>query len=234
MSADTTLTLPMFPLGSVLVPTMVLPLHVFEPRYRRMMGDCLEGGGQFGVVLIERGSEVGGGDQRSTVGTIATIVDTAVTADGRWGVLAVGTERLEVVRWLPDDPYPMAEVRPWPDGTSDDAGESSAKPVATAVATAANALRSLLSLAREMGVDGLPGELELDPDPLQAAWQLVALSPLGPLDRQSLLVSSDPVSRLERLGRLLDEEMLFLRARLDASTDGDGPPDGWLEPPPED
>src|SRR5439155_458702 len=63
--------LPMFPLGTVLFPFVVLPLHVFEPRYRALTRDCLAGSGEFGVVLIERGLEVGGGDERFPVGTVA-------------------------------------------------------------------------------------------------------------------------------------------------------------------
>src|SRR5580658_2819799 len=65
--------LAMFPLGTVLVPHGVLPLHVFEPRYRVLMFDCLRGTREFGVVLIERGSEVGGDDQRFAVATVARI-----------------------------------------------------------------------------------------------------------------------------------------------------------------
>ena len=61
--------LPMFPLSAVLFPHSSMPLHVFEPRYRELMRDCLAGDGRFGIVLIERGSEVGGGDERSTLGT---------------------------------------------------------------------------------------------------------------------------------------------------------------------
>ena len=66
--------LPMFPLGTVLFPHGVLPLRVFEPRYRLMIAHCLEQDARFGVVLIERGSEVGGGDTRFHVGTVAQIV----------------------------------------------------------------------------------------------------------------------------------------------------------------
>ena len=68
-------TLPMFPLGSVLVPTALLPLHVFEQRYRAMVADVLGGDNEFGVVLIDRGHEVGGGDVRSDIGTIARVVE---------------------------------------------------------------------------------------------------------------------------------------------------------------
>ena len=61
----------MFPLGNVLFPHAQLPLHVFEPRYRALAETCLAGDGEFGVVLIERGSEVGGGDTRFSIGTVA-------------------------------------------------------------------------------------------------------------------------------------------------------------------
>ena len=64
----------MFPLGSVLVPGMVLRLHVFEPRYRDLVAVCLDGDRTFGSVLIDRGSEVGGDDVRGLVGTAAVIV----------------------------------------------------------------------------------------------------------------------------------------------------------------
>src|SRR5688572_31807327 len=105
-----TRALPMFPLGGVLFPYAVLPLHVFEPRYRALTEACLTGDGQFGVVLIERGSEVGGGDTRFQVGTVARIVEAARLPDGRYVLAAVGTERFRVQRWLPEDPYPRAEI----------------------------------------------------------------------------------------------------------------------------
>jgi Lon protease-like protein len=100
----------MFPLSSVLFPGAELPLHVFEPRYRALVADCLAGDGEFGVVLIARGSEVGGGDQRFGVGTVARIASASPFADGRWALLAVGTRRFAVERWLDDASYPLAEV----------------------------------------------------------------------------------------------------------------------------
>ena len=89
---------PMFPLGSVLVPGMVLPLHVFEARYRALVRDCVAGDGEFGVVLIERGSEVGGGDVRTDVGTVARIVQADEMPDGRFALGAVGVRRVRVQR----------------------------------------------------------------------------------------------------------------------------------------
>lgn len=118
--------LAMFPLGSVLFPTMVLPLHVFEERYRALARDCLAGDREFGVVLIERGSEVGGGDVRTDVGTVARIVEAEEYPDGRFGLVAVGVRRIVVDEWLPDDPYPRADVHDWPDADATDPGAASA------------------------------------------------------------------------------------------------------------
>ena len=102
--------LPMFPLGTVLFPHAVLPLHIFEARYRELTETCLRGDGRFGVVLIERGNEVGGGDSRFAVGTVARIVEAARTPDGRYLLATVGTERFRVQKWLDDDPFPRAEI----------------------------------------------------------------------------------------------------------------------------
>jgi len=86
----------MFPLGTVLFPGALLPLHVFEPRYRAMVRDCVAADHEFGVVLIERGSEVGGGDIRAMVGTVARIVQLAETPDGRYALVAAGTRRIRI------------------------------------------------------------------------------------------------------------------------------------------
>ncbi|HBU01458.1 MAG TPA: ATP-dependent protease, partial [Acidimicrobiaceae bacterium] len=98
--------LPMFPLGSVALPGVALPLQVFEPRYRALVMTCLTDDRLFGSVLIDRGSEVGGGDQRGDVGTLIRIIQSEELPDGRWAVVGVGIERLRVVEWLPDDPFP--------------------------------------------------------------------------------------------------------------------------------
>src|SRR6478736_527027 len=103
-AAPRTVRMPMFPLGSPLVPFQLLPLQVFEPRYRRLVEDCLATDSRFGVVLIERGSEVGGGDVRFDIGTVARILESAELGDGRIGLATAGEARLRVRRWLPDAP----------------------------------------------------------------------------------------------------------------------------------
>ena len=108
--------LPMFPLGTALLPGAVLPLRVFEPRYRALVRHCVEvGPPEFGVVLIARGFEVGGGDQRTDVGTVARITRLAPFQDGTFALEVVGTRRIRVVGWRPDDPFPLAVVEDWPD-----------------------------------------------------------------------------------------------------------------------
>src|SRR3954471_17426800 len=109
----------MFPLGTVLFPHALLPLRVFEPRYRLMTERVLRGDGEFGVVLIERGSEVGGGDTRFGVGTVARVVQAQELPDGGYALATVGMRRIEIDRWLPDDPFPLASVVDLEDVASD-------------------------------------------------------------------------------------------------------------------
>ncbi len=199
--------LAMFPLGTVLVPSLGLPLHVFEPRYRALVRDCLQGAGELGVVLIERGSEVGGDDVRSAVGTVAGILDPVELPDGRWTLTAVGLRRLRVLRWLPDDPYPRADVEEWPDPAVG-AGHDD---LLTRVLLR---LRRALALATEAGDAVPPATIELIDDPILAGYQAAAVAPIGPLDRQRLLCAETPERRLEQLDELLNEAIEVLELRL--------------------
>lgn len=199
--------LPMFPLGSVLVPSGGLPLHVFEPRYRALVHDCLAADREFGVVLIARGSEVGGADVRTDVGTVARIVESAELPDGRWALVAVGVRRIRVAHWLDDGPYPRADVEDWPDP---DPGPDHP----TRLHDVMGRLRRALALAAEAGDDAAPATIELTDDPVLAGYQAAAVAPIGPLDRQRLLAAPSPDARLEALAVLLDEEIEVLELRL--------------------
>ena len=201
--------LPMFPLGTVLFPYAVLPLHVFEPRYRAMTEECLAGDGEFGVVLIERGSEVGGGDTRFDVGTVARIVEAGRLPDGRYVLATVGTRRLKVRKWLSDDPYPRAEIEVLAD---EDVGDGSvARPAVE------QRLRRVLALRAELGEDGILADVQLDEDATRASFEAAALAGLNPLDAQRLLELDSPAGRLDALGDLLEEEARFLELRLSGS-----------------
>jgi Lon protease-like protein len=197
----------MFPLGSVLFPHAILPLHVFEPRYRLMTERCLADDATFGVVLIERGSEVGGGDTRFEVGTLARIVQAGRFDDGRYALVAVGEQRVRVATWLPDDPYPRAEVEALDDATGDVAPAD--------LDEVTRRLQRVLALHAELGapVPAAPVELTVD-DPARASFEAAALAPIGPLDAQALLELDDAGARVARLVELLAEAQQVLEFRL--------------------
>jgi hypothetical protein len=198
--------MPMFPLGTVLLPHTLLPLHVFEPRYRALAADCLAGDGEFGVVLIERGSEVGGDDIRFDAGTVATIVDARQIHDGRWFLVAEGRIRLRVVRWLPDDPYPLAEV--------EEVGDPEWFDTEGLRDRAVRMLRRVAAMRTELGDTVRPVPVQVDDDPVRASYEAVALSGLGPLDVHRLLMADSPADRYEQLLARLTEEADVLERRL--------------------
>lgn len=200
--------LPMFPLGLVLLPHMELPLRVFEPRYVALLEHCSAHEPEFGVVLIERGRDVGGGDERFEVGCVARIADVRQRPDGMLGVDCVGTRRIRVERWLPDDPFPQADVVDWPDPP----------PGADAAALAeraASTLRGVLALAVECGFRARLGGVEVDrDDPVAASYQLSTQAPLTALDKLALLGSVTVEARLALLEERLHEVRATLSARL--------------------
>jgi Lon protease-like protein len=202
---------PMFPLGTVLFPHGVLPLRVFEPRYRAMVMHCLDHDARFGVVLIERGSEVGGGDTRFRVGTVAQIVQAARTPDGRFSLATVGTERIDIVEWLPDDPYPRAIVRTRVDVEPQNDATRDGEAICDAVRVL---LERVHGLRAQLGEPAHSGNVMLSPDLVRASFEGAILAPLGPLDAQALLELDDPVARLEGLQERLLQEIELLEFRL--------------------
>ena len=196
----------MFPLGTVLVPGAFLPVRVFEPRYRELVHHCLSGTPEFGVALIERGSEVGGGDARFSVGTVARIVEAGRLPDGRYLLATIGTRRLRVRRWLSEDPYPRAEVE-----LLDDVGAPGA--VDDDLAELERELRRVSALAAELGQPAAVG-VTLSDDAVRASFEAAAAAPLGPLDAQRLLELDDTSARLADLRELLADQAELLRHRL--------------------
>ncbi len=197
----------MFPLNSVLFPHALLPLRIFELRYLQMIRECVESDGEFGVVLIERGFEVGGGDQRFMVGTAARIVEVAELPAGELAVLAIGLRRLQVEEWLADDPYPLGMVT-----TPDEPPPGAAAP--ELLQEAERALQRVLALASELGTDVGPQRVELSDDLQVASFQAATLAPVGPLDAQRLLELESTEDRLRLLVELLGEQAEVLEARL--------------------
>lgn len=200
--------LPMFPLSNVVFPYMLLPLHIFEERYRVLMSDLQEVvEPEFGVVLIERGWEVGGGEERANLGTVVRLLDSEQIEGGRWVAVTAGARRIRVTRWLPDAPYPMAEVEDVKDLEVSAEGE----PLRAA---AYYAVRKVAALQAELGEPGAPLDFELAEDPAIASYQACALSPIGPLDAQRLLVMDDPIARLWDLTEMLRDQIDYLERQL--------------------
>jgi len=203
----------MFPLGSVLFPFAIVPLHVFEPRYRVMVPQCLAGDQEFGVVLIERGSEVGGGDTRFDVGTLARIAHAEELPDGRFALTAVGLRRIRVARWLDDDPFPRADVVVLEDETPPERAPALRDSVV-------RDLHDVLQLWRRLD-PRVPEELpHFDDDPARAVYQVASVSPIGPLDAQRVLEADSFARRCASLSERLADQAALLRARL-ALGDGD-------------
>ncbi len=203
--------MPQFPLGSVLFPGQVLPLHIFEPRYRALAHDVVtfqvvDQPPEFGVVLIEKGFEVGGDDVRAKIGTVAQVMESEEYDDGRWGLVCVGTRRFTVTTWLEDDPYPIAEISMLHDAPAGDGIDAS-------IGTVLERFGTISSLASQLGyqVGDIPERPE---DPELASFQLSALAPLTQMDQFDLLSAPDPNTRLNLLNGMLDGVIEMLQFRL--------------------
>jgi len=174
--------MPMFPLTTVLLPAMPLPLRIFEERYLKLLGDLLgEETPEFGVVLIARDPAVGGGEKRMDVGTIASVTNIGTT-EQFYGLESVGSRRFRVNAWLPDDPYPLADIDFIPDLIWDDT-------LMPARVHLESKVRQLLAFASEFGDLQYGPDVEFSDDPMEACWQLAGVLPVGELDQLNLLGS---------------------------------------------
>ena len=186
--------MPMFPLGTVLLPAMPLSLRIFEERYLKLLGDLVTSDNpEFGVVLIERGQEVGGTDKRMNIGTIASVTNIG-TLDEFYGLESVGAQRFRVNAWLPDDPYPLADVDLLPDLIWDASLEPARVHLETKV-------RNLLAFASEFGDLQYGADTDFSDDPIDSCWQMAGVLPIGQLDHRDLLQS---VSAEELISRTLE------------------------------
>ncbi|HHY57732.1 MAG TPA: hypothetical protein GYA08_20090 [Chloroflexi bacterium] len=205
--------LPIFPLKHVvLFPGMVLPLHIFELRYREMINRCIDEHLPFGVVLIREGQEVGAPAKPHTVGTAARIARVERLDDGRMNITTVGTQRFRILELHTHHSYLTATVRHFPvvNGATQLAADLSQRvrpQVLEYVALLSKAANVNLTLDR------------LPEDPLTLAM-LVAISlQVGDLDKQHLLEAAGVPEMLALEGRLLAREMLLLQYMIDTRED---------------
>ena len=197
----------MFPLGSVLIPAMPLSLRIFEERYLKLLGDLVTSDKpEFGVVLIERGAEVGGGEKRMSLGTIASVTDIGTT-EQFYGLESFGSKRFRVNAWLPDNTYPIADIDFLPDLIWDD----SLMPVRVHLETK---VRQLLAFASEFGDLQYGSDTALSDDPMDACWQLAGVLPVGPLDQLDLLGSQSADELIQRTYELVNSADETLKAMI--------------------
>ncbi len=200
-----TYELAMFPLGRAALPGETVPLRIFEPRYMEMIRDVSAGAGEFGIVLISRGSEVGGGDDRFELATATRILRDVPIGDEQRALVTLATRRVRIVEWLPEDPYPRAMVADEPTVPADAEVE---------IAPLRQKVRRLYALASELGADtGLTDFADFD-GTSAGLWRLAATVPLGEMDRQRLIEVSDLEERARLLDRMVDEAIEELSLRL--------------------
>jgi Lon protease-like protein len=204
---------PMFPLESALLPGEDLPLRIFEPRYTALVRHCLDSPDpRFGVVLISRGREVGGGDARSDVGTLATIEDYVDAGEGRYALQCRIGERIKVLQWLPDDPYPRARVRVWPDEPG---------PAVTPAAFLDVEDRVWALFGRIADVQGvaLPDrevlfDYGVDSGMSKMLYALASRVPMGPADRYAVLSAPSAADRMAALVEAVDSVAAVVEFQL--------------------
>jgi Lon protease-like protein len=192
--------LPLFPLDVVLFPGMLLPLHIFEARYRLMMARCLEGDHTFGVSLISTGAAGAAATIGAGVGCVAEIVESVTLDDGRLNLQTVGKRRFQVLSMRVEDEYLMGTVE-WLD---DVATESEAAPLANQV---------LRSLRRYLGAIGTNigesrGALGVPDNAHDLSMWIAAILAVPNRQKQELLELRSTAMRLEHEG------MLLLRAEV--------------------
>ncbi|MGP4057053.1 LON peptidase substrate-binding domain-containing protein [Mycobacterium sp. 4D054] len=196
-------TVPMFPLEVAMLPGEGLPLRVFEPRYSALVQACLAADDPaFGTVLIAAGREVGGGDSRSDVGALAHITEHADLGAGRYRLTCVMGERIRVLEWLPDDPYPRAVVEVWPDEPGRPVDVDAIRDIEDRMV----ALFERIATARGAQVNARDIVAGADASGEASTW-LYALAtrlPMGQADRYSVLAAPTAADRVTALSEAVD------------------------------
>ena len=200
--------LPLFPLGAVLYPGMLLPLHIFEDRYRQLVRDLLDGPEprRFGVIAIRKGRETGIDGVRSLyeIGCTATLRRVSRHPDGRFDIVTIGTQRFRLSA--------LDETRPYLRGEVEMLADEAIDPVAAepAVRVVQAAFREYLDALTEWG--GATVRLEELPDePVLLSFVVAAAMIIDLPERQALLAESDTLRRLAMQRVLLSREAAMLR-----------------------
>lgn len=207
--------LAMLPLESALLPDEDLPLRIFEPRYTVLVQDCMRDvDPRFGVVLISRGSEVGGDDTRYDIGAVARITECVdLGGSGRFALRCRMGERIRVCSWLPDDPYPRAMVRFWPDEPGEPVTASQLRELENRVM----ALYKRIAAARDVLLPERGAVLGTEDHTADAGARLYGLAsrvPMGQADRYAVLAAPSAAGRLTALIEAVDSVAAMIEFQL--------------------
>jgi Lon protease-like protein len=203
--------LPLFPLGTVLFPGALLPLHIFEPRYRLLIRRCVERQLPFGVVLIRRGPEVGAGAEPYDVGTEAKIVAESALPNGRSYIVTRGERRFAVESLIADaEPYLVGRVRYLDEPEGDDATDHAN---VAREALGAYLLAVVAVTEDSRGERVLADELR-DAGPSDLAYRIAGSLAVDAPQQQALLELETASARLEAETRILNRETELLRDLL--------------------
>ena len=197
--------LPLFPLNTVLFPGQMLPLHIFEDRYRLMIRRCLAEDLPFGVVLIKRGAEVGAEAEPHEVGTIARILKSSHQSDGTIDIITVGQERFCIDRLIHDQPYLRGEVKTLPmrESVAPDALVNLADRVRDSVSCYIKLIAEAAGL--QIQVDAMPDA------PQQLGYLAGVAMQIDNREKQEILAKSSLQEVLAREIQLLNRENALLR-----------------------
>ena len=202
-------TLPLFPLGTVLFPGLLLPLHIFEERYRLLVRDLLAEPEprRFGVLAIREGRETGidGVSALYQIGCTATVRQVTERDAGRFDLVTAGTQRFRLVDLDDSRPYLRGKVDLLPDEAGD---EGTAAQAAHAVQAAFRRYLSALA-ARGPAQLAIP---DLPDDPVLLSYLIAASMIIGLHDKQSLLAEADAATRLTAERSMLSRETMMLRS----------------------
>ena len=202
--------LPLFPLNTVLFPGATIPLHIFEERYKEMIGFCLDHNYPFGVVLVREESEVGGAAQPCDVGTTAYVTTTQRLEDGRMNLLCQGGQRFRILSSDGSRPYLVAEVEVLRTTAEED--PETRDYADTAASLFAEYVRLYLAMSNQWA-----SSVELPSDPDRLADHIASQLAVDNLVKQSLLEELSAHNRLAREIELMGELIRAMQPRLTAA-----------------
>ena len=201
--------LPIFPLNTVLFPGMPLPLHIFEARYKEMIGKCLEGDRLFGVALIKSGSEaLGPLAEPYSIGCTAKIVDYQPLQEGRFQISCVGEQRFRIHNLMDDLPHLVGEVEYYP------FVEDNPEIIEIAAKQLIPKVRQYIDLLNQIE----PVDLEagnLPQDPLLLGYLASSLLQMPPNEKQNLLEFGSTLELINASIPIYTRETAFLRAIIE-------------------